>query len=84
MKDGNTISIKEYDMIDKLFDYAEGYECVTDMGLQFYIITLKVAVGPHEAGETFEAVYVDFDTGVIALYSKGKEVYKGELELRVL
>lgn len=71
-------------MIDTLFDYVEGYDCVTDLGMQFYSVTLKVPVGPYKVGETFESVYVDFDEGVIALYRDNREVYKGKMELQVV
>jgi hypothetical protein len=38
-------------MIDKIFEYTDGADQITEMGVQYYGATLKVPVGPHAAGE---------------------------------
>jgi vacuolar-type H+-ATPase subunit B/Vma2 len=71
-------------MVDRLFDHTDGEDQVTDLGIQFYGVTLKVPIGPHEVGEKFDTAYVDFDGGVLALYNDGVEVYTASLELQTL
>jgi len=71
-------------MIDKIFKSTGGADQITEMGVQYFDCTLKMPVGPHNTGEVFDAIYVELDEGVIALYRDDVEVYQGKLELKVL
>lgn len=75
---------KGREMVERLFDYIEGVDPISDLRFNFYGVTLKVPIGPHEAGETFDVAFVDFDDGVLALYVGNQEVYRCDLELRTL
>jgi len=69
-------------MEKQLFDYPGQCDYITDMGFQFYDITLKVDVGNFNKGEKFPEAFLDFDNGILALFRGGKE-WKFKLTLGV-
>lgn len=58
-------------MEKQLFDW-ETYDVIDDDLWLFYDCTLKVDLGQFLAGDELDEITIDFETGVMELYYKGR------------
>lgn len=70
-------------METKLFKWGQ-CDYISDASLFFYSVELVIAVGKHKIGTKFYGAMVDYENGILELYTDDKTLTTYRLELKVI
>lgn len=54
----------------------DGWDDVTDFGMQFYDVVFLEDFGSVKKGEKFPLLFIDFESGIVELYDDNDNVIK--------